>query len=162
MKATASLWLFNSDRPPPPQSRLVLQVYVVSDTSLGRCKSSSGESSLKHFFSWISCQSCMRFVRWPTSCVVLFISVTAERILTKCTRSENSASSSKVEFSGLSENKDVRPGLWLAEGFVTSRCSLRLLNRIWRNLIGIKNATSSTKFVFFFRADHEKRLLPGI
>ena len=39
------------------------------------------------------------------------------------------------------------PGLWLAETFLTS--SLKLQNRIQRNLTGSKISTPSTKFVFF-------------
>ena len=50
-------------------------------------------------------------------------------------------------FSGRSEKKDGRPGLWLAETFSTS--PLKPLNRIQRNLTGSKISTSSTKFVFF-------------
>ena len=41
----------------------------------------------------------------------------------------------------------MAPSLWLAETFSTS--SLKLLNRIQRNLTGSRNSTSSTKFVFF-------------
>ena len=50
-------------------------------------------------------------------------------------------------FSGRSEKQDDRPGLWLAETFLTS--PLKPLNRIQRNLTGSKISTSSTKFVFF-------------
>ena len=50
-------------------------------------------------------------------------------------------------FSGLSEKQDGRPGLWLAETFLTS--PLKPLNRIQRNFIGSKISTPSTKFVFF-------------
>ena len=50
-------------------------------------------------------------------------------------------------FSGRSEKQDSRPGLWLAETFLTS--PLKLLNGIQQNLIGSKISTSSTKFVFF-------------
>ena len=50
-------------------------------------------------------------------------------------------------FSGRSEKQNGRPGLWLAETFSTS--PLKPLNRIWRNLIGSKISTPSTKFVFF-------------
>ena len=50
-------------------------------------------------------------------------------------------------FMGRSEKQDGRPGLWLAETFTTS--PLKPLNRIQRNLIGIKFLTSSTKFVFY-------------
>ena len=50
-------------------------------------------------------------------------------------------------FSGRSEKQDGRPGLWLAETFLTS--PLKPLNGIQRNLTGTKISTSSTKFVFF-------------
>ena len=49
-------------------------------------------------------------------------------------------------FSGRSEKRDGRPGLWLAETFLTS--PLKPLNGIQRNLTGSKISTSSTKFVF--------------
>ena len=50
-------------------------------------------------------------------------------------------------FLGRSEKQDDRPGLWLAETFLTS--PLKPLNGIKRNLIGSKISTSSTKFMFF-------------
>ena len=50
-------------------------------------------------------------------------------------------------FSSRSEKQDGRPGLWLAETFLTS--SLKPLNRIQRNLTGSKISTPSTKFLFF-------------
>ena len=50
-------------------------------------------------------------------------------------------------FLGRSEKQDGRPGLWLAETFLTS--PLKPLNGIQRNLTGSKISTSSTKFVFF-------------
>ena len=50
-------------------------------------------------------------------------------------------------FSGQSEKQDGRPGLWLAETFLTS--SLKPLNGIQQNLTGSKISTPSTKFVFF-------------
>ena len=50
-------------------------------------------------------------------------------------------------FSGRSEKQDGRPGLWLAETFLTS--PLKPLNGIQRYLTGSKISTSSTKFVFF-------------
>ena len=50
-------------------------------------------------------------------------------------------------FSGRSEKQDGRPGLWLAETFLTS--PLKPLNGIQGNLTGSKISTSSTKFVFF-------------
>ena len=50
-------------------------------------------------------------------------------------------------FSGRSEKQDGRPGFWLAETFSTS--PLKRLNRIQRNLTGIKISKSSTKCVFF-------------
>ena len=49
-------------------------------------------------------------------------------------------------FWGRSEKQDGRPGLWLAETFLTSH--LKPPNRIHRNLTGSKISTSSTKFVF--------------
>ena len=49
-------------------------------------------------------------------------------------------------FSGRSEKQDGRPGLWLAETFLTS---VKPLKGIQRNLKGSKISTSSTKFVFF-------------
>ena len=49
-------------------------------------------------------------------------------------------------FSGRSEKQESRPGLWLAETFLTS--PLKPLNGIQRNLTGSKISTSSTKFVF--------------
>ena len=50
-------------------------------------------------------------------------------------------------FSGRSEKKDGRPGLWLAETFSTS--PLKPFNGIKQNLTGSKISTPSTKFVFF-------------
>ena len=50
-------------------------------------------------------------------------------------------------FLGRLEKQDGRPGLWLAETFLTS--PLKPLNGIQRNLTGSKISTSSTKFVFF-------------
>ena len=50
-------------------------------------------------------------------------------------------------FLGRSEKQDWRPGLWLAESFLTS--SLKPRNGIQRNLTGSKISTSSTKLVFF-------------
>ena len=50
-------------------------------------------------------------------------------------------------FSGRSEKQDGRPGLWLAETFLTS--PLKPLNGIQPILTGSKISTSSTKFVFF-------------
>ena len=50
-------------------------------------------------------------------------------------------------FSGRSENQDGRPGLWLAETFLTS--PLKPLNRIGRYLTGSKISMCSTKFLFF-------------
>ena len=50
-------------------------------------------------------------------------------------------------FSGRSEKKDGRLGLWLAETFSTS--PLKPLNGIQRNLTGSKLSMPSTTFVFF-------------
>ena len=50
-------------------------------------------------------------------------------------------------FSGRSEQQDGRPGLWLAETFLTS--PLKPLNGIQWNFTGSKISMSSTKFVFF-------------
>ena len=50
-------------------------------------------------------------------------------------------------FSGLSEEQDSRPGLWLAEAFSIS--PLKPLNGIQQNLTGRKISTPSNKFVFF-------------
>ena len=50
-------------------------------------------------------------------------------------------------FSGRSEKQDGRPGLWLAETFLTS--PLKPLNGIHWNLTGSMISMSSTKFVFF-------------
>ena len=56
-------------------------------------------------------------------------------------------------FSGRSEKQDGRPGLWLAETFLTS--PLKPLNGIQRNLTGSKISTSSTKFVFSGRSEKQ-------
>ena len=50
-------------------------------------------------------------------------------------------------FSGRSEKQDGRPGLWLAETFLTS--PLKPLYGMQRNLTRSEISTSSTKFVFF-------------
>ena len=50
-------------------------------------------------------------------------------------------------FSGWSEKQDGRPCLWLAE--TCSNSSLKIINRIQRNLTGSKISTVSTKFVVF-------------
>ena len=50
-------------------------------------------------------------------------------------------------FLGRSEKQDGRPGLWLAETFLTF--PLKLLNRIQWNLTDSKISTSSTKFCVF-------------
>ena len=54
---------------------------------------------------------------------------------------------SSLCFSGRLEKQDGRPGLWLAETFLTSL--LKPLNRIHWNWTGSKISTPSTKFVFF-------------
>ena len=64
-----------------------------------------------------------------------------------CQRAPSSLGFVCFFFFGRSENQDDRPGFWLAEPYLTS--SLKLLNRIQRNLKGSKILTSSTKFVFF-------------
>ena len=51
-------------------------------------------------------------------------------------------------FSGRSEKQDGRPGLWLAETFLTS--PLKPLNEIQRNLTGSKISRPSTKFTSFW------------
>ena len=59
-------------------------------------------------------------------------------------------------FSGRSKKQDGRPGLWLAETFLTS---LKPLKGIQRFLTGSKILTSSSKFVFF-RSIRKKRRPP--
>ena len=56
-------------------------------------------------------------------------------------------------FSGRSEKQDGRPGLWLAETFLTS--PLKMLNRIRWNLTCRKISTSFTKFVFSGRSEKQ-------
>ena len=56
-------------------------------------------------------------------------------------------SSTKFVFSGQLENKMARPGLLLADTFLTS--PQKPLNRVQQILTGSKISTSSTKFVFF-------------
>ena len=56
-------------------------------------------------------------------------------------------------FLGRSEKQDGRPGLWLAETFLTS--PLKPLNGIQRNLTGSKISMSSTKFVFSGRSEKQ-------
>ena len=58
-------------------------------------------------------------------------------------------------FSGRSEKQDGRPGLWLAETFLTS--PLKPLNGIQQHLSGSKISTSSTKFGVF-RVDRKKKM----
>ena len=53
----------------------------------------------------------------------------------------------KCVFLGWLEKQDIRPGLWLAETFLTY--PLKPLNWIQWNLIGSKISTPSSKFVFF-------------
>ena len=55
-------------------------------------------------------------------------------------------SSTKFVFLGWFENQERCPGLWLAKTFLTS---LKLLNRIQRNLTESKLSKSTTKFVFW-------------
>ena len=76
-----------------------------------------------------------------------FSSETTERSSTKTwqeARSQRPLPS--LCFSGRSEKQDGRPGLWLAETFLTS--PLKPLNGIQRNLTESKISTSSTRFVF--------------
>ena len=58
---------------------------------------------------------------------------------------------SRLCFSGLSEEHDSRPGLWLAEAFSIS--PLKPLNGIQQNLTGRKISTPSNKFVFSGRSE---------
>ena len=67
-----------------------------------------------------------------------------QRNLTGC---KISTASTRFVFFGPVGKKDGRPGLLLAETFLTS--SLKPMNRIQRNLTGSKISMSSTKFVFF-------------
>ena len=60
-------------------------------------------------------------------------------------------------FSGRSEKQDGRPGLWLAETFLTF--PLKPLNGIQRNLIGSKISTSSTTFVFFGPIEKKNKMV---
>ena len=82
-----------------------------------------------------------------------FFSATAEWNLTKFNRKQISASSS-TRFDW-SENQDGRPGLWLAEIFLTF---LQSLNRFQWNFTGSNISTSS---VWFCLADGKPRWLPG-
>ena len=60
---------------------------------------------------------------------------------------QDSMSSIRFGFFGSIGKHDGRPGLWLAEIFLTF--PLKPLNGIHRNLTGSKISTSSTTFVFF-------------
>ena len=76
-----------------------------------------------------------------------FFSETAKRNSTKLDRKQDLNVLYKVcVFSGRSEKKGGRPGLWLAETFSTS--PLKPLNGIQQNLTGSNISTSSTKLVF--------------
>ena len=74
-------------------------------------------------------------------------SMSSSRIKRNLKQSMFSTSFTKFCFSGQSENRGIRPGLWLAETFSSS--SLQPWNRIHRNSSGSKCSTSSTNFVFF-------------
>ena len=77
-----------------------------------------------------------------------FSSETTEQNSTKLVRKQELNILYQVcVFSGRSEKHDGRPGLWLAETFLTA--SLKPLNGIQRNLTGSKILMSSTTFVFF-------------
>ena len=90
--------------------------------------------------------------RWPPWPLIdwdifAFSSETSERNSTKLDRKQDLKVLYHVcVFSGRSEKQEGRHGLWLVETFSTS---LKLRNRIQRNLTEIKILTSSTKFVFF-------------
>ena len=66
---------------------------------------------------------------------------------TTCQEARSQCPLPSLCFSGRSEKQNGRPGLWLAETFLTS--PLKRLNGIQRNLTGSKISTPSTKFVFF-------------
>ena len=90
--------------------------------------------------------------RWPPWPLIgwdifNFSSETAEQNSTKLDRKQDLKALYQVcVFSGQSEKQDGRPGLWLAETFLTS--PLKPLNGIQQNLTGSKISTSSTKFGF--------------
>ena len=60
---------------------------------------------------------------------------------------------------GRSERQDGRPGLWLAETFLTS---LKPSKGIQQNLTGSKTSTSSTKFVFLGQSKKKQDDRPGL
>ena len=91
--------------------------------------------------------------RWPSWPLIGwdifdFFSETAEQNSTKLGRKQDLNALYQVcVFQADRKNQDGRPGLWLAETFLTSL--VKPLNRIQRNLIGRKITRPSTKFVFF-------------
>ena len=91
----------------------------------------------------------LRWPPWPLIGwdILDFSSETAERNLMKLDGKQDFNILYQVcYFWGRSEIQDGRPGLWLAETFLTS--PLKPLNGLQRNLTGSKISTSSTKFVF--------------
>ena len=90
-----------------------------------------------------------RWPPWPLIGWDIFdFSETAERNSTKLDRKQDRNVLYKVcVFRADRKKQDGRPGLWLAETFLTS--SLKPLNEIQRNVTGSKILMSCTKFVFF-------------
>ena len=90
-----------------------------------------------------------RWPPWPLIGWDIFdFSETAELNSTKLDRKQDLNVPYQVcVFRADRKKQDGRPGLWLAESFLTS--PLKPLNGIQRYLTGSKISTSSTKFVFF-------------